>query len=1058
MKTSSADSRHVIIRASAGSGKTYQLSNCYLKLLHQGIEPERILAVTFTRKAAGEIFDRILLRLAQSAGDGGKCKELASAIGDPRLTQAQSAKLLARVVHSLHRMRVSTLDSFFGKMAGSCSLELGLPPGWSIVEEIADRRMRDQAIASALAAESTSRLLTLFHLLTKGEASRSISNLVRDAVDTIHPTWRGTAAECWQRVPNYKGLTSEELEAILDSLAGFTFSNKNIANAVAKDIDAVVSGDWDGLISRGICKAMLSGETTYYKKPIDPELAKLYDRLLEHTRSELVNRLAAQTQATFDLLAHFDKHYAEFKHRRAALRFDDVTHILASAASHEERISFRLDASIDYLLLDEFQDTSLAQWQVLRSLAKRVTNSHSGELLCVGDAKQAIYGWRGGLAELFDAVESELQPITRQSLTTSYRSSQAVIDVVNQVFSHLERHDNLERLERGVKVWQKQFDAHTTARGELAGYVTLETCPSVDDDDNRDQAEVLAKFSADRIAAEVKRSPGCTVGVLTRKNDVVGRLIYLLRERGIEASEEGGNPLTDSAAVELVLAMLRVADHPGNSAAAYHLAKSPLAVECGLLEERSWFLVAKQSAHWRRELVETGYGDTVYRWSQLVAPHCDERDRSRLQQLVELAYSYESQATLRPRDFLQFVEQEKVSDPTTAAVRVMTIHQAKGLEFDIVFLPELDIDLLGQPPQVVASRPAPGEAIDCVIRYASESVQKLLPAPLQEVFAKATERLVGESLCNLYVAMTRAVHALHAIVLPTKSKTMQKTYAGLLRATLGGAHDGATSLIYEHGERDWYEQERRLGRFANAWKAPREAAQVSVRLAPPIASCVRGLERASPSGLEGGAHGRVQRALSLQGESREMAMLRGTVMHALFEKIVWLDECVPDDREFLQALSACRGLERASEKQRRSWLGDFRKMLELDEVRQVMSRERYFATLPTAIQNLIREGANLQVMNEWPFAILQEGQLLSGRMDRVVLIRQAEQVIAADVLDFKTDAINSRSGQTLKERVEHYQPQVDAYKRTIAANLGLSPERIAIGLIFLDPGKLVRPS
>jgi ATP-dependent exoDNAse (exonuclease V) beta subunit len=113
---------NTIIRASAGSGKTFQLTNRYLALLYQGVAPEKILAVTFTRKAAGEIFDRIVLRLADAAGDSAKRAELAAAINASDLTAERCQELLLGVTRTLHRLRIGTLDSFFSKVAGSCSL------------------------------------------------------------------------------------------------------------------------------------------------------------------------------------------------------------------------------------------------------------------------------------------------------------------------------------------------------------------------------------------------------------------------------------------------------------------------------------------------------------------------------------------------------------------------------------------------------------------------------------------------------------------------------------------------------------------------------------------------------------------------------------------------------------------------------------------------------------------------------------------------------------------------------------------------------------------------
>ncbi len=118
-----------MIRASAGTGKTYQLSNRYLQLAADGQPAEQLLASTFARKAAGEILARVLIRLAEAATDETKRKELARAIDRP-LAASECRVLLAGLVGELHRLRIGTLDSFFVQLAGYFTLELGLPGGW----------------------------------------------------------------------------------------------------------------------------------------------------------------------------------------------------------------------------------------------------------------------------------------------------------------------------------------------------------------------------------------------------------------------------------------------------------------------------------------------------------------------------------------------------------------------------------------------------------------------------------------------------------------------------------------------------------------------------------------------------------------------------------------------------------------------------------------------------------------------------------------------------------------------------------------------------------------
>ena len=204
-----------------------------------------------------------------------------------------------------------------------------------------------------------------------------------------------------------------------------------------------------------------------------------------------------------------------------------------------------------------------------------------------------------------------------------------------------------------------------------------------------------------------------------------------------------------------------------------------------------------------------GYGRTIYGWVQALTHACDQRELNRLYQLVELAYSYESQVTERSTDFVAYVCAKKVEDPTAASVRVMTMHQAKGLEFDIVVLPELDVNLEGLTPPVVVGRAGPTQPIEAVCRYVSKELRPLLPAQFQAMFAAHTTQVVNESLCLLYVAMTRAVHALSMIIAPSRpnEKTIAKTFAGIVRTGLYGvAKADPEAVLYDHGRPDWQPQ------------------------------------------------------------------------------------------------------------------------------------------------------------------------------------------------------------------------------------------------------------
>ena len=250
-------------------------------------------------------------------------------------------------------------------------------------------------------------------------------------------------------------------------------------------------------------------EVKYYRAPFPEGLDQPFDILYAAVRATLLSLLNAQNQATGTVLSAYDHHVTQLKQTARALGFDDVAIRLASQfASLDHRVlSNRMDGAIDHLLLDEFQDTSPAQWQVLRPLAARVTSQEPDvdkspgnrlgsdwqverSFFCVGDTKQAIYGWRGGVAEIFDAVADQLPGITEVEQNTSFRSSPIVLEVVNETFSNLQRHPLTAAADSGdptdksmyeaaaVNRFARQFPRHEAAKTDAAGICSLRDLPT----------------------------------------------------------------------------------------------------------------------------------------------------------------------------------------------------------------------------------------------------------------------------------------------------------------------------------------------------------------------------------------------------------------------------------------------------------------------------------------------------------------------------------------------------------------------------------------------------
>ena len=191
----------------------------------------------------------------------------------------------------------------------------------------------------------------------------------------------------------------------------------------------------------------------------------------------------------------------------------------------------------------------------------------------------------------------------------------------------------------------------------------------------------------------------------------------------------------------------------------------------------------------------------------MLAPKCDPRETLRLKQLTHLAIAYELNAAPRLRDFVRLVREKRVERPQAAPVRVMTVHQAKGLEFDAVVLPELDVALSRQSGNCVADVRELGEPPDAITRYLSSKSWHFLPSNWQRAFGGQAAGSMTESLCLLYVAMTRARQALHIVIQPPKKQAFEnRTAASLIYHALGCEDDPTEGslTLFETGDPDWH--------------------------------------------------------------------------------------------------------------------------------------------------------------------------------------------------------------------------------------------------------------
>ena len=1081
---------NTIIKASAGSGKTFQLSNQFLDIVlrSDGNTSEKInsmLASTFTRKAAGEILDRILTRIAEAALDEDKQKELAKHIPLPATNRTELLqKTTAEIAQNLYRLRICTLDSFFNKIASSFALELGLPPGWTIMDESEYQRSIHEAVRGVFEESQKNEARKLLHLLQKGEQDRSVTQEVIGLAKDLLPLVRSTEAAQWNHTdPDKLGtlthgkMTEEAIASQLepfvnnhDALLGLLPKNKsgkpdgNCVNNFNSFMKFVEQRNWESILSTKIGNNFALHNFVIRDKPVEPELVDIILPIVQHARAILIETIVYQTTATRSLLDLVGEKLNAILQKKRGFRFEDITFCLGDMflrkpdALPQKLLSHRMDAPTKHLLLDEFQDTSLSQWSILKPFVQSVYKGKTNSFFCVGDLKQAIYGWRGGIAEIFEKVSDFLEKDGADSPDTpvmneTRRNSQPVIDTVSQVFRHMGA--NVAVCEKSLvaaATWQEWFgnEKHETlSTTKEQGYCSFEVAPTEEDtDDGEDDSDSIDaekpfwKHTLNRIEELHRKHPNRSIGVLFRAGKNIPILLKGLKVRGIEASDEGGIPLTDSAAVQQVLSVMTLIDHPGDTIIRFHLAHGPLA---GLLSLSDYTdnVAAEKAAHrWREKLLSQGYGKTVKDLISALTP-CQPKEMQRLAKLLELAFRFDEQTTgTRTQQFIEAVQAARMANPSAAGVRVMTIHGAKGLEFDIVVLPDLTGELVGRPPKVVVSQESPTEPVNFVLRWVDQNMRTLLPPHYQEAFTRWQDNQVKESLAVLYVAMTRARHELIMIV-PDKNR--KGTYSSVLQAGLNIA-EKKMGILYQTGNEDWD------GKIAVEKSAlPSIAWNVLASRA-----VLRNLPRDTPSGREEKdgrrqtADGRRELAAVPPERDRSDASLRGTAIHACFASIRWIDEQSPlSQRERGQYAKALQKIVEQSIAGKRGNLDsseivkEFLSMCEQSEVRKVLSRSSY------PVQE------EIDVEPERRFSIRLQDKILHGSMDRLVIRRLENEVVGLDIIDFKTDRPSGETeAEFLEERARIYAPQMEAY-RLAAAKLYPNVSNITAKLVFTSLNRVV---
>ena len=1048
-----------VVLASAGTGKTYSLTNQYLRLLFLNEDPGKILATTFTRKAAGEIRDRVFERLVQSISDSDKRTELSEEIGIP-LSEDQCRGKLAEFVQKLDQIQISTIDAFFNRLINLFSHDLGLPTQWGIIQQAREDEQTIEALTSMIQEEGLTRVTEMIEGLNRLGDKGVYQEFLR-VVKLMRPVFLESDPEAWDCITAPDPPSSKDLAEAITTLEEFNdipvIKDGSPHKGWQTKIDEIQkllpdarrTGNWEIITAIGPAQKAIQGEEKYDRKEIPESFASAINVLglsVAHTAAAEIQK---RNLAIRQLLEKLETELKEIKRRNSKYTFSDLPIFLAQNSFANEGsnkvevdFSYRLGTGIQHLLLDEFQDTSPTQWRVLQPFAQKIlATPERGSFYCVGDVKQSIYTWRQGEPRLLESMKQLYPQLQSETLSVSYRSSPVILETANTVFVNLietisELSNNDPNWIDGAQLWTANYPEHESADHLRDSPGATYLVEAKKKEENGGESDPVLEKLVERLLALTEKSGSISIGVLTRTNKPISSIIDRLQASGLKASGEGGNTITDSLAILQLLSILRFADHPGDSAALHAATTAPL-WPTHLFESITQENEVLASVI-RERILEQGYGKFIASLLPKMQDHASygDWDLRRFNQLIDLAFSYDTEnASSRISDFVTYIQNTKVENPDTVGIRVMTVHAAKGLEFDAVFVPELTESLQGRTPQIYAERPDPEHFYQRVSTSPKKDHRALIGGVLEALHQDHLVHQLQDAFCVLYVAMTRARHHLEMIVeAPPKTQSTAKTFQQLLRKSFALTPPDDHGIIWEHPDNN--------SEWANVLERPSDEDEDIVIYDPsvpllPRTSEHRHLPRRSPSDHFGPRGIRIDEMFNVSTGGA----LRGEIFHRLFEEVNWLEEFNLQDDDLLHTLGKFDVIEETL----RQYIEEFRLSLREDNVVKHLTR----ANQPTTIHEI---PVQWEAWRERRFCIsLENGDgtetLWNGIIDRVnVATDSSGKYVGATLLDYKTDAVTA---ETLSRKAKTYQPQLFTYRKVLNVITGIDEREIETGLLFL---------
>jgi ATP-dependent helicase/nuclease subunit A len=845
------------VAANAGSGKTHVLAQRVIRLLLRGTQPEKILCLTYTKAAAANMANRVFETLAQwtPLSDAELDAQIAGIEGrKPDARQRTHARrLFAKALDTPGGLKVQTIHAFCTRLLHQFPFEADVAARFEVLDERTQSELIDRLRMSALleaAAKPDSALGRALATAITMAADQTFAEVIVEAIgqhDAIE-AWikrAGSVAAAMTELSRALGIEPDETSAaIAEEFSSGSLIAPSEYPAVIAALEQGSKGDkehaarFDSLrLLQGsekirvyqsvFCTADLEPRKNIVTKTIRENHPALFQRLLaeqERVCALIARRRAVETRertsALVMIAAEVIVRYRAEKNRRGLLDYDDlIDKTLRLLADVDAAwVHYKLDLGIDHVLIDEAQDTSAKQWEIVARLvaefaagagAREVTRS----IFAVGDEKQSIFSFQGAEPRQFAERRGQFQrhyeasglEFRRREFKHSFRSGANILGAVDTVFRAREVFVSVTTDEAGIP-------PHTAVREQSPGLV--EFWPMIEPDekvqiegwdapfDETSEASPRMRL-AQRIARTVKiwinklpvadgraARAGDILVLVRQRGALFEAIISELKKAGIEVAGADRLVLTQHIAV---MDLMRLADAlllPDDDLALASVLKSPL---FGLTEEQLFALaygrkgslraalrarandLEFQDANARLERYAAWAGQPPFSFYAGILGSDGGRGRfyarlgpeaaDALDEFLEHALTYEREEAPTLQGFVAWLragdtQVKRDMDIARDEVRVMTVHGAKGLEAPIVILADTTTPPKGPREPRLLSFPLPNAAPDtpASLVWAGRKVDD--PAAIATARATAVRAAEDEYRRLLYVAMTRAADRL----------------------------------------------------------------------------------------------------------------------------------------------------------------------------------------------------------------------------------------------------------------------------------------------------------